>query len=240
MLPDWAVEGGLDAIRKRLADPVQRKQIAGEILVNARSNKRPDFSYAVVARHGADATLNGKNLAVINRLKGRPPTMEAEIDTLLDLMLAGGAQMVFHGMSEDDVRVIMRYPFSMIGADGGVQNGKGMPHPRSYGTNARVLGKYVREEKLISLEEAIRRMSSLAAQKFQLKERGLLREGYAADIVIFDDGEVIDRATFDNPHRFSTGFRYVLVNGRIVVEDGRHNGTRSGMALKGPAFRAGG
>ena len=240
MLPDWAVEGGLDAIRKRLADPVQRKQIAGEILVNARSNKRPDFSYAVVARHGADATLDGKNLAVINRLKGRPPTMEAEIDTLLDLMLAGGAQMVFHGMSEDDVRFIMRYPFSMIGADGGVQNGKGMPHPRSYGTNARVLGKYVREEKLISLEEAIRRMSSLAAQKFQLKERGLLREGYAADIVIFDDGEVIDRATFDNPHQFSTGFRYVLVNGRIVVEDGRHNGTRSGMALKGPAFRAGG
>ena len=143
-------------------------------------------------------------------------------------------------MSEDDVRFIMRYPFSMIGADGGVQNGKGMPHPRSYGTNARVLGKYVREEKLISLEEAIRRMSSLAAQKFQLKDRGLLREGYAADIVIFDDGEVIDRATFDNPHQFSTGFRYVLVNGRIVVEDGRHNGTRSGMALKGPAFRAGG
>jgi N-acyl-D-amino-acid deacylase len=107
----------------------------------------------------------------------------------------------------------MRHPFSMIGADGGVQNGKGMPHPRSYGTNARVLGKYVREEKLISLEEAIRRMSSLAAQKFQLKERGLLREGYAADIVIFDDGEVIDRATFDNPHQFSIGFRYVLVNG---------------------------
>ena len=148
--------------------------------------------------------------------------------------------MVLHGMNEDDMCAILRYPHNMVGADGGVQDGQGMPHPRSYGTNARVLGKYVREEKLITLEEAIRRMTSLAAQKFQLRDRGLLREGFAADIVIFDDGEVIDRATFDNPHQFSTGFRYVLVNGRIVVDDGRHTGTRSGMALKGPAFRAGG
>ncbi|MBL8524526.1 MAG: amidohydrolase family protein, partial [Betaproteobacteria bacterium] len=115
MLPDWAVEGGLPAIRKLLADPAQRKKIAAEILENARNNKRPDFSYAVVARHAADTSLNGKNLAVINREKGRPPTMENEIETLLDLQVAGGAQMVFHGMSEDDVRYIMRYPFNMIG-----------------------------------------------------------------------------------------------------------------------------
>jgi N-acyl-D-amino-acid deacylase len=239
MLPDWAVEGGLPAIRKLLADPAQRKKIAAEILDNARNNKRPDFSYAVVARHGADASLNGKNLAVINREKGRAPTMENEIETLLDLMVAGGAQMVFHGMSEDDVRYFMRYPFNMVGADGGVQNGKGQPHPRSYGTNARVLGKYVREEKIVSLEDAVRRMTSLAAQKFQLKDRGLLREGYAADIVIFDDKTVIDRATFDNPHQFSAGFRYVLVNGKVTVDDGKHNGTRGGIALKGPGFAAG-
>ena len=238
MLPDWAVEGGNDAIKKRLFDAPQRKKIANEILDNARSNKRPDFSYAVVARHEADAMLNGKNISAINMQKGRPPTMKAEIDTLLDLMVAGGAQMVYHGMSEADVRVIMRYPFSMIGADGGVQSGKGMPHPRSYGTNARVLGKYVREEKLITLEEAIRRMTSLAAQKFQLKDRGLLREGFAADIVIFDAKQIIDKATFDNPHQFSAGISHVLVNGKSVIDAGRHTGTRSGVALMGPGFRA--
>ena len=234
MLPDWAVEGGNDAIKKRLADPAQRRKIAAEILDNARLNKRPDFSYAVVARHAADASLNGKSIAAINLLKGRPPKMEAEIETMLDLLVADGAQMVFHGMSEDDVRTIMRYPFNMVGADGGVQNGKGMPHPRSYGTNARILGKYVREEKIIGLEEAIRRMTSLAAQKFQLKDRGLLREGFAADIVIFDERQIIDKATFDNPHQFSAGISYVLVNGKTVIDAGRHTGIRSGAALKGP------
>ena len=238
MLPDWAVEGGNDAIKTRLFDAPQRQKIANEILDNARTNKRPDFSYAVVARHEADAMLNGKSISAINIEKGRPPTMEAQIETLLDLMVAGGAQMVYHGMSEADVRVIMRYPFSMIVADGGVQNGKGMPHPRSYGTNARVLGKYVREEKLITLEEAIRRMTSLAAQKFQLKDRGLLREGFAADIVIFDAKQIIDKATFDNPHQFSAGISHVLVNGKSVIDAGRHTGTRSGVALMGPGFRS--
>ena len=239
MLPDWAVEGGEEDIKKRLADPAQRAKIAAEILDSAKKNKRPDFSYAVVARHAADALLNGKNLSAVNREKGRPPGMESEIETMLDLLAVGGAQMVFHGMHEDDVRYIMRYPFSMVGADGGVQNGKGLPHPRSYGTNARVLGKYVRVEKVISLEEAIRRMTSLAAQKFQLKDRGLLREGLAADIVIFDDKQIIDKATFDNPHQFSTGISYVLVNGKSVIDAGRHSGTRSGVALKGPGFLAG-
>jgi N-acyl-D-amino-acid deacylase len=236
MLPDWAVEGGNSDIKKRLADPSQRGKIAAEILDSAKKNKRPDFSYAVVARHAADASLNGKNLSSINREKGRAATMESEIETLLDLLSAGGAQMVFHGMHEDDVRYIMRYPFNMVGADGGVQNGKGMPHPRSYGTNARVLGKYVREEKIMTLEEAIRRMTSLAAQKFQLKDRGLLREGMAADIVVFDEEQVIDKATFDNPHQLSLGFSHVIVNGKSVIDSGQHTGSRSGVALKGPGY----
>lgn len=239
MLPDWAVEGGTQDINKRLADPAQRRRIADEILALARANKRPDFSYAVVSRHAADPPLNGKNLSAINREKGRPPTMESEIETLLDVMAAGGAQMVNHGMSEDDVRHIMRYPFSMVGSDGGVTDGKGMPHPRSYGTFSRVLGKYVREEKLFTLEEAIRRMTSLAAQKFQLRDRGLLREGMAADIVIFDERQIIDKATFDNPHQYSTGISHVLVNGRVVIDAGRHTGVRSGKALKGPGVALG-
>jgi N-acyl-D-amino-acid deacylase len=110
--------------------------------------------------------------------------------------------------------------------------GSGNPHPRGYGTNARVLSKYVRDEKIISLEEAIRRMTSLPAQKFQLKDRGILREGFAADIVVFDEKTVQDQSTYNKPHQYSTGFKYVIVNGKITVNDGVHNGSRNGMVLR--------
>lgn len=155
----------------------------------------------------------------------------------MDMIEKGGAQMVYHSMNEDDVRTIMKYPFTMVGADAGVRAfGVGMPHPRGYGSNARILGKYVRDEKVISLEEAIRRMTSLAAQKFNLKDRGLLREGMAADVVIFDEHSVQDLSTFTQPHAYSKGFKYVVVNGQLVVEDEKHLGTRSGSPLYGPAF----
>ena len=167
---------------------------------------------------------------------GRKSKAREEAETIMDMVEKGGAQMVYHSMNEDDVKYIMKYPFCMSGADAGVPvPGKGMPHPRGYGTNARVLGKYVRDEKVIPLEEAIRRMTSLAAQKFQLKDRGLLKEGMAADIVIFDDKTVSDHATFEQPHQYSTGFYYVLVNGQFVVENGKHTGVRSGVSLYGPA-----
>jgi N-acyl-D-amino-acid deacylase len=139
-------------------------------------------------------------------------------------------------MNEGDVRRIMAWRFNMIGGDGGVQNGQSMTHPRSYGTHARVLGKYVREEKVIALEEAVRRMTSLAAQKFQLKDRGLIRTGYQADIVIFDEKTVADRATYENPHQFSVGFDYVLVNGRVTLEGGKHTGVKAGQPLRGPGY----
>ncbi|MEH0165440.1 N-acyl-D-amino-acid deacylase family protein [Roseateles microcysteis] len=237
VLPDWAVEGGQAAIAKRLADPADRARIAADILKSAQRNKRPDFSYAVVARHAPEPALNGRNLSQINQQRGRPATMEAEIQTLLDIVQAGGAQMTFHGMSEEDVRRIMAWPFAMVGADGGVQSGTGMPHPRSYGTNARVLGKYVREEQVMRLEEAVRRMTSLAAQRFQLNDRGLLRPGYAADIVIFDDKTVRDRATFEHPHQLSEGFDLVVINGVVTMEAGKHSGAKAGAALRGPAAR---
>ena len=145
--------------------------------------------------------------------------------------------MVYNSMNEVDVKNIMKYPFSMFGADAGVPvPGRGMPHPRGYGTNARVLGKYVRDEKVISMEDAIRRMTSLAAQKFGLSDRGLLLPNYAADIVIFSEAEVNDMATFQKPHAYSKGFKYVLVNGELVVENEKHLGTRSGKALYGPAY----
>jgi len=236
MLPDWAVEGGQGEIVKRLKDEAQRRKIAAEMLTNARSQKRQSFAYAVVTRHSTDRSLAGKSISDINRKGGRPGTMESEIETILDLLIAGTAQMVFHGMNEDDVKYIMGWRFNMVAADGGVQSGEGMPHPRSYGTNARVLGKYVREEKVMPLEEAVRRMTSLPAQKFQLKDRGLLREGFAADIVVFDEKTVADKSTYDNPHQFSVGFDYVIVNGKVTMQGGKHTGVKAGRSLRGPAY----
>ena len=236
-LPDWAMAGGSDSTKKRINDPVMHKQIIKEMLEMQNKYKYKNYSYAYVANHSADTSFNGKNISEINKLKGRKSKMKEEAETILDMMLAGGAQMVYHSMNEDDVRYFIKYPFNMVGADGGVVvYGRGMPHPRAYGTNARVLAKYVRDEKLVSLEEMIRRMTSLAAQKFQLKYRGLLKEGMAADIVIFDLNEVTDKATFEQPHQYSAGFHYVLVNGQLVIENGKHTGTKSGTTLKGPGF----
>jgi N-acyl-D-amino-acid deacylase len=152
-------------------------------------------------------------------------------------MINGGASAVFHGMSEEDIKRIMKYPFNMFASDASIRVlNAGVPHPRGYGTNARVLAKYVREEKVLSLEEAIRRMTSLPAQKFQLKNRGLLKEGMAADIVIFDENEVKDVSTFEKPHAYSKGFRYVMVNGVVTVDNEKHTGIRAGKALYGPGY----
>jgi len=235
-LPDWAIAGGTDSTKKRINDPVLHQQIIKDMLAQLKKYKYKNYSYAVVANHAADTTLNGKSISAINLMKGRKPKAADEAETILDLMLAGGAQMVYHMMNEKDVQYFMKYPYNMIGADGGIATGKGMPHPRTYGTNARVLGLYVREQQIISLEEAVRRMTSLPAQKFQLKDRGLLKEGMAADIVVFDEATVKDNATFEQPHQFSSGFHFVLVNGQLVIDEGKHTGIRSGRTLFGPAY----
>jgi N-acyl-D-amino-acid deacylase len=235
-LPDWALAGGQDSINARLHDPATRARIKKEMLEQLHSYKYKNYSYCVVANYSADTSFNGKSITEINRKLGRKGKAKFEAETIMNMIEKGGAQMVYHGMNEDDVRYIMKYPFCMVGADAGVPTpGKGMPHPRAYGTNARILGKYVRDEQLIPLEEAIRRMTSLAAQKFQLKDRGLIREGMAADIVVFDEKTVHDKATFNVPHQYSGGFEYVLVNGQVELENGKHTGVRSGKALYGPA-----
>ncbi|WP_298739255.1 D-aminoacylase [uncultured Chitinophaga sp.] len=235
-LPDWALAGGQDSVNARLHDPATRARIKKEMLEQLHSYKYKDYSYCVVAYYSADTSYNGKSITEINRLLGRKGKAKFEAETIMDMIEKGGAQMVYHGMNEDDVRYIMKYPFCMVGADAGVPTpGRGMPHPRAYGTNARILGKYVRDEQLIPLEEAIRRMSSLAAQKFQLKDRGLIREGMAADIVIFDEKTVNDKATFNEPHQYAVGFEYVLVNGQLELDKGKHTGVRSGQPLYGPA-----
>jgi N-acyl-D-amino-acid deacylase len=172
-------------------------------------------------------------------MKGRKHKADQEAETVMDLMLAGGASMVFHGMGDEDVKRIMQYPFNMFASDASIRIfNQGSPHPRGFGTNARVLSKYVRDEKVISLEEAVRRMTSLPAQKFGLKDRGLLREGFAADIVIFDEKTVQDLSTYEKPHAYSKGFHFVLVNGVLVVDNEQHTGIRSGQSLMGPGVTA--
>jgi N-acyl-D-amino-acid deacylase len=232
LVPEWALDGGLDSLRVRMKDPATRKKIVDGMLDNQEEGKSKDFSFAFVANYGADTTLNGKTITEINLLKGRKKKIRMEAETILDMLEKGNAQMVYHTMQEKDLQHFMRYPFNMPAADGSVSNGRGVPHPRSYGTNARVLGRYVRELGVIGWEEAIRRMTSLPARKFGLDKRGQLLEGYHADIVLVDPATVSDKATFTQPHQFSAGIPWVIVNGEIIIDNGKHTGARSGQALR--------
>jgi N-acyl-D-amino-acid deacylase len=233
LLPDWVLADGQDSIKARLSRPEVRKEVSDYMLKKLKKRKLKNFSYPVVASFRADSSFNGKSIEQVNLMKGRKHKSKEEAITIMEMMEQGGAGMVFHGMGDEDVKAIMRYPFNMFASDAGIRIfNSGNPHPRGYGTNARVLSKYVRDEKVISLEEAIRRMTSLPAQKFQLQNRGILREGFAADIVIFDEEKVQDLSTYDKPHQYTTGFKYVLVNGQVTVEEGKHIGTRAGTTLR--------
>jgi N-acyl-D-amino-acid deacylase len=233
MLPSDVLSDGQDSIMARLKNPAIRERVKAHSIGIIKKRGLKHFSYAVVANYKADSTYNGKSIEEINLMRGGKHNKNAEAETIVQMMEQGGAQMVYHGMSEEDVKNIMKYPFNMIASDAGIAvMGAGKPHPRAYGTNSRVLGKYVREEKVISLEEAIRRMTSLPANKFNLVDRGLIKEGYIADMVVFDENEVGDASTYDNPHQYAKGFKYVLVNGAITIENGVHIGTRKGMAIR--------
>jgi N-acyl-D-amino-acid deacylase len=233
LIPDEILADGSDSIKARLQRPDVRKYVSAQMIKSLKKRKLKHFSYPVVASYRADSTMNGKSIEEVNLAMGRKHDAKQEAETIMDMMIQGGAGMVFHGMSEDDIKYIMKYPFNMFASDASIRIfNSGVPHPRGYGTNARVLGKYVREEKVITLEEAIRRMTSLPAQKFNLKDRGLLKEGFAADIVVFDENEVKDLSTYDKPHQYTTGFKYVLVNGKTEVENGIRNNERSGQVLR--------
>ncbi|MBU3743858.1 MAG: D-aminoacylase [Sediminibacterium sp.] len=233
LLPDWVLADGNDSIKARLNRPDVKARVIQHMITNLKKRSLKHFSYTVVAFYKADTTYNGKSIEEINLLKGNPHKLQAEAETIISMMLQGGASMVFHGMSEKDVSNIMKVPYNMIASDAGIRVlGAGVPHPRGYGTNARVLGKYVREKNIITLEEAIRRMTSLPARKFNIENRGMIREGAVADIVVFDENTVNDLATFDQPHQLSTGFSYVLVNGQITVDQGKHIGTRAGKVIR--------
>ncbi len=235
-LPSWALADGADAIKKRLEDPDTRAKIAAEMKVNLAGLGHPDYSYAMVAAYRPDPSYEGKTITEITAMKGRPATFEGELQTIFEIMSNGNAQMVFHSMGDVDVERIMKYPFTAVASDGGIIDfGRGVPHPRSYGNNARVLAEFVRERHTLRLEDAIRRMTTLPARTFHLRDRGIIREGAAADILIFDPAKVQDKATFAKPHQYSEGFDYVLVNGIFAVDQGKLSEIRAGQILRGPA-----
>jgi dihydroorotase/N-acyl-D-amino-acid deacylase len=185
-----------------------------------------------------DPSLAGRTLADVTRQRNLEPTIENAAETTLWIVEQGGCQGIFHAMSEEDLVRIIRHPATMIASDGEVPIfGQANPHPRSYGTFARVLGVYVREKKVLTLEDAVRRMSAFPAARLQLADRGLVRPGMKADLAVFDPATVRDTATFEKPHQYAEGFAVVIVNGQIVFEHGAMTTARPGRVLYGRRTR---
>jgi N-acyl-D-amino-acid deacylase len=242
-LPPWTEDGGYPALFKRLRDPEQRKKIAAEV-------KTPSDAWEnlYLAAGAADKILlvgfksdklkplTGKSLADVAKMRGKDP-----VETIMDLLAEDESRIdsIYFVMSEENVRKKMATPWISFGSDEASQAPEGVflkanPHPRAYGNFARVLGKYVREEKVISLGEAIRRLSGLPATNLGLDHRGLLKEGMFADVVVFDPATIADRATFAEPHQYAVGMKQVFVNGQQVIRNGEHTGATPGRALWGP------
>ncbi len=239
LVPQWAQEGGRTEMTKRFQDPATRAKIRSEMADLIKYNRGGgDPKNVVLAQCPFDTTLNGKSLAQVTQEQGRTPTAENASDAAMDLLMRGNCQTVYHAIAEPDVERIMKYPWTMIGSDGEVPIfGQGVLHPRSYGAFARVLGVYVRERHVLTLEDAIRKMSSLPAQRLRLLDRGLLRPGMKADLVIFDPATVADKAVFGNPHQYAVGFSHVLVNGELILDDGKITEKRPGRILYGAGRR---
>jgi N-acyl-D-amino-acid deacylase len=230
--PSWALEGGQAQIAQRLDDAQTWARIRLEMIDLLAARGFKDLSWAVVASYRPDASVNGLTMAQVAKKWRGSDDRDAQLETARVMMKAGGAQMVYHFMSDADVARIMKHPMVGFASDASVNTpGQGVPHPRGYGNNARVLGKYVREQHVISLEEAVRKMTSLPAEHFGFADRGLIKAGYAADLVIFDPATVDDPSTYDAPHAYAAGVPHVLVNGIFVVRDGKHTGARPGAVL---------
>ncbi len=235
LLPAWALEGGREAIAARLKDPATRaKMAAGAVAMIRDERGGGDPKNVQLASCGFDAALAGRTLADVTRQRGMEPTIENAAEATLWIVEQGGCQGIFHAMSDDDVQRILRHPATMIASDGEVPIlGRASPHPRSYGTFARVLAVYVREKKTITLEEAVRKMTSFPAARLGLADRGVLRPGMKADITVFDPSTVRDMATFEKPHQYADGFTHVVVNGQVVFESGEMTAARPGRVLYG-------
>jgi N-acyl-D-amino-acid deacylase len=233
LLPDEAREGTHADFLARLASPEKKARILEQMQRTRELQGRTDYSYAIIAKFEADPSLDGKSIPVAAKMVRGSDSLQDQIELLFDIERRGGASGVFHGISETDLQIFLRHPLTMFASDGGPRIfGDGVPHPRSYGNNARVLGRYVRELKLISIEEAIRRMTSLPAQTFRLADRGVIRPGAFADLVIFDLEKVSDPSVYDDPHHYAVGFTDVIVNGAMVLRAGEMTGVRGGGGLR--------
>lgn len=238
LIPQWAQEGGRDRMLARIESPETRGTIKSEVVQKILYDRGGgDPKNVFISRNSWDPTMAGKNLAELTIEAGMEPTPENAAEVVFDILKGGGATAVYHAIGPEDVDRIMQHPATAIGSDGPVGIfGEGAPHPRQYGTFARVLGHYVRERGIISLEVAVRKMSSQTARRLGIQDRGMLTEGYYADIAVFDADEIIDKATFEDPHQFAVGMKFVLVNGQVVVADGQHTGRRPGKIIYGPGY----
>lgn len=231
LVPEHAREGG--KFKQRLANADFKLSLVQEMKQRLVNNQREDYSYAYIANYSHDKKFNGLNIVQAAKRRFGSGSVDAQIEMILEIEANGGASANFHGIDEKDLRVILSNTNTMIASDSGIRKfGEGVPHPRGYGNNARVLGEYVRKLQVLTLEEAVRRMTSLPANTFRLNDRGLVKPGYWADLVVFDPESVSDKATFDKPHQYPNGFDEVIVNGAVVLEKKKHTGAKPGVPLK--------
>jgi N-acyl-D-amino-acid deacylase len=242
-LPPWTEDGGYPALFKRLRDPVTREKIKAEVKIDSDKWENlyldagsPDKILLVGFKSDKLKPLTGTTLAEVAKMRGKDP-----IDTAMDLIAEDESRIgtVYHLMQEENVKKQLRKPWISFGSDEASQAPeppftKSNPHPRAYGNFARVLGKYVRDEKVLSMSDAIHRLSGLPATNLGLDHRGFLKEGMFADVVVFDPATITDHATFEKPHQYATGVKHVFVNGVQVIKGGEHTGAKPGRALWGP------
>jgi dihydroorotase/N-acyl-D-amino-acid deacylase len=234
LMPPWALSGGDSALRRRLEDPVLNDSIERGVIDNLLNDRGGgDLKRVQFSRVSWDSTLNGKTLYDLLVRLNVEPTIENAAPIVIDAVIRGGAGTIYHVLDEADVKRIMAHPQTMIASDGRLNRlGDAVPHPRAYGTFPRVLGKYVREEKAMSLEQAVRKMTGMPAERLGLTDRGCLREGCAADVTIFSAEQVRDVGSYADPHHYPEGIPWVIVNGVPVVENGAFSAARPGQVLR--------
>jgi N-acyl-D-aspartate/D-glutamate deacylase len=234
LVPPWALAGGDSALRRRLEDPVLNDSIERGVVDNLLHDRGGgDLKRVQFSRVGWDSTLNGKTLYDLVTRLNVDPTIENAAPIVIDAVLKGGAGTIFHVLDEEDVKRIMAHPQTMIASDGRLNRlGDAVPHPRAYGTFPRVLGKYVREDHVLTLEQAVRKMTGMPAARLGLTDRGCLREGCAADVTIFSAQQVKDVGSYADPHHYPEGIPWVIVNGVPVVENGTFSAARPGKVLR--------
>src|SRR5688572_23647372 len=235
LIPNWAFGGGDSAFARRLKDPILRDSIRKGIIFNLLNDRGGgDIARVQFSNVRWQPELNGKTLADWAKQRGLAPTPENGAELVIEAELKGGASMIYHVLEEQDVQRIMAHPQAMIGSDGRLarMGDASSPHPRAYGTFPRVLGRYARDLRLFSLETAVHKMTGKSAARLKLRDRGVLRAGNFADVVVFDPATVADKSTFEQPHQYSVGIEYVFVNGVAAVDAGNFTDARAGRVLK--------